>query len=243
MPWAAGLHRLTMPGSNEPGRQPIMFYPTSERNASSDHIEDRNIHQFPAETDVSCYVILFGVGEEDTEGIYTLRTTCDDASGSTVDTVVAFENEVDAQRFATLLEASLAYKPCVYPISWMEITEWCEDNNNRCRLEPAGSLLIPPESNVERTDWERALALQRGEYKVLEAEPMLAEETDPVFAQTSAFNAADYLAPGFFIDGPDWVHSQDEYDVQDDVAHSVDHRMAEANLAGIRAELERLMSQ
>lgn len=243
MPWAAGLHRLTMPGANEPGRQPIMFYPTSERNGSSEHNEDRTIHQFPAETDAPCYVILFGVGEEDTEGIYTLRTTADDPSGTSVDTVVAFENEVDAQRFATLLEASLAYKPCVYPISWMEITEWCEDNNNRCRLEPAGSLLIPPESNVERTDWERALALQRGEYKVLEAEPLLAEETDPVFAPTSAFNAADYLAPGFFIDGPDWVHSQDEYDVQDDVAHSADHRMAEANLAGIRAELERLMSQ
>ena len=96
---------------------------------------------------------------------------------------------------------------------------------------------------MERTDWERALALQRGEYKVLESEPMVAEESDPVFASTSSLNAADFLAPGFFIDGPDWVHSQDEYDVQDDVANSVDHRLAEANLAGIRAELERLMSQ
>jgi len=123
-----------------------------------------------------CYVILFGMGSEETEGIYTLRTVeaCDWSDGEdvmNVDTVVAFEDEVDAQRFATLLEASLRHQPAVYSTTWGDITEWSTENAARCRLEPSGSLLLPPESNVSVTDWERALALQRGQYTVLDEEP------------------------------------------------------------------------
>ena len=124
----------------------------------------------------TCYVILFGMGSEETEGIYTLRTVeaCDWSDGedvTNVDTVVAFEDEVDAQRFATLLEASLRHQPAVYSTTWGDITEWSTENAARCRLEPSGSLLLPPESNVSVTDWERALALQRGQYTVLDEEP------------------------------------------------------------------------
>lgn len=40
-----------------------------------------------------------------------------------------------------------------------------------CRLEPQGSLLIPPDFNVGVTDWERSMRLREGRFAVLEAEP------------------------------------------------------------------------
>lgn len=42
------------------------------------------------------YVLLFGVGERDTEGIYSLRAFSDD--GLPQETIIAFEAEDDAQR-------------------------------------------------------------------------------------------------------------------------------------------------
>jgi len=43
------------------------------------------------------YVILFGVGERDTEGIYSLRAFGDD--GLPQETIIVFETEEDAQRW------------------------------------------------------------------------------------------------------------------------------------------------
>jgi Protein of unknown function (DUF3110) len=42
------------------------------------------------------YVILFGVGQKDTEGIYSLRALSND--GLTQETIIAFESEEDAER-------------------------------------------------------------------------------------------------------------------------------------------------
>lgn len=234
IPWAAGMHLPQPQEPKESRRPPAIFYPNSQldsRPLPSLGAED-GYTGLPSSPDASCFVIIFGLGTEATEGIYTLRTldNLSDADGAVlIDTVVAFENEIDAQRFVTLLEPSLTHKPSVFSISWCEVTEWCEENNTRCRLEPAGSLLIPPEANVGVTDWERALALQRGEYHVLDAEPAVG------YAQGASALPADYLTPtGFFIDGPEWVY-------EDEVADSVASRLADANLAAIRAELERLM--
>ncbi len=41
----------------------------------------------------------------------------------------------------------------------------------QCRLEPEGSLLIPPDFNVGVTDWERASRLRQGVFAVLDSEP------------------------------------------------------------------------
>lgn len=41
-------------------------------------------------------MILFGVGERDTEGIYSLRAIGDD--GLPTETIISFENEEDAQQ-------------------------------------------------------------------------------------------------------------------------------------------------
>jgi hypothetical protein len=255
MPWAAGhLQRRDAGNMNEAQREPLLFIPTSQQLNGEEEI-GRQL--FPTGTEAPCYVILFGVGEEDIEGIYTLRTSDIETSTfavASVDTVVAFENEVDAQRFATLLEASLTHKPCVYPITWADVTEWCNDNNTRCRLEPSGSLLIPPESNVDRTDWERSLALHRGEYNVLASEPIFNHEEIEISSE-SAFSPSS-----FFIDGPDgWTddykdgeNGEDQFEQQnsagplgniDNVASSVHARLAESNMNGIIATLERLMSQ
>ncbi|KAI8113688.1 hypothetical protein M9435_003682 [Picochlorum sp. BPE23] len=172
-----------------------------------------------------CFVILFGMGSEETEGIYTLRTVeYEEGDVVNVDTVVAFSTEVDAQRFATLLEASLRHHPAVYSTSWVDITEWCDENNARCRLEPSGSLLIPPESNVSVTDWERALALQRGEFSVLEEEPMISQ---------SAMHSMDGVEEAI-------VDSAFDNHV-DNVSNIVDSRLANSSLNSVKEELERIL--
>lgn len=180
-----------------------------------------------------CFVILFGMGSEETEGIYTLRTVeYDEGDVVNVDTVVAFASEVDAQRFATLLEASLRHQPAVYSTSWSDIREWCSENNAKCRLEQEGSLLIPPESNVSVTDWERALALQRGEFSVLEEEPKRA---------VSQKRDEDAFASMFSMDGIEDGMCHDAKMELDNVSNIVDSRMANASLNSVREELERLL--
>ena len=62
------------------------------------------------------HVILFGVDSGDAEGIYSLRALTDDDAVPT-DTIVAFECRQDAERYATLLEATMSHKPDVVPIS------------------------------------------------------------------------------------------------------------------------------
>ena len=245
MPWTAGLPRFE---DSKTDADP--FYPTSQQqHLESEDGQDNTPEARTTEADAPCYVILFGVGEVDVEGIYTLRTTDVDQESSSptaVDTVVAFQNEVDALRFSTLLEASLAYKPSVYPISWADVTEWCNDTNTRIRLEPAGSLLIPPESNVEKTDWERAIALQRGDYTVLDSEPVLPEDdaspTDFFFSPSSLFgNGGGGAATGTNNNSPFFNVSDDFFDVQEKLASSGggDSVGGDDDLSSAREQLER----
>ncbi|GLC42383.1 hypothetical protein PLESTB_000652800 [Pleodorina starrii] len=115
------------------------------------------------------YVILFGVGERETEGIYSLRAFSSD--GTPHETIIAFECEEEAQRYAGLLEASMDHQPHVCSIPPLELVSFCLDQTYSCRLEPKGSLLIPPDFNVAVTDWERSLRLRDGKFAVLDAEP------------------------------------------------------------------------
>ncbi|KXZ50575.1 hypothetical protein GPECTOR_16g750 [Gonium pectorale] len=115
------------------------------------------------------FVVLFGVGQRDTEGIYSLRAY--GADGTPHETIIAFECEEEAQRYACLLEASMDHTPQVCAIPPRELLSFCLDHTYACRLEPRGSLLIPPDSNVSLTDWERSLRLRDGKFSVLDAEP------------------------------------------------------------------------
>lgn len=117
------------------------------------------------------YVILFGVGRADTEGIYSLRGAHPDDAALAHDTVVAFECEDDAARYAALLEAAMDHAPSVCPIDPAELLEFCADAGYAARLEPTGTPLLPPECNVGLTDWERSVRLRAGGWSVLPAEP------------------------------------------------------------------------
>ncbi|GFR41615.1 hypothetical protein Agub_g2340 [Astrephomene gubernaculifera] len=115
------------------------------------------------------FVILFGVGQRATEGIYSLRAFSID--GVPHETIIAFECEEEAQRYACLLEAAMEHTPQVCSIPPRELLSFCQDQAYACRLEPRGSLLIPPDINVSITDWERSLRLRDGQFAVLDSEP------------------------------------------------------------------------
>eukprot|EP00210_Caulerpa_lentillifera_P008916 g8507.t1 len=116
------------------------------------------------------YVLLFGVGEASTEGIYSLRSYCTE-SGLHKETIVCFESFNDAVRFSGLLEATMPHLSTVHTIKALELVQFCNDSGYACRLELEGSNLTPPEFNVGVTDWERSMRLRQGHYEVLDAEP------------------------------------------------------------------------
>lgn len=116
------------------------------------------------------FVILFGVDGWDTEGIYSLRAFSE-GEALPQETIIAFESEEDAQRYAGLLEATMEHVPYVCGIAPRELLDFCLDEAYHCRMEPAQSLLIPPDCNVGMTDWERSLRLREGQWAVLPSEP------------------------------------------------------------------------
>lgn len=143
------------------------------------------------------FVILFGVGGAmGTEGIYALRAVAspDDgggdggalaapaASSSALldadaplphDTIVAFESEDDALRYASQLEAAGMDKhvPSVSAIDSVELLDFCSDAGYDARLEARNTGLLPPECSVGLTDWERSARLRRGAWSVLPSDP------------------------------------------------------------------------
>lgn len=116
------------------------------------------------------YVVLFGVGEASTEGIYSLRSHSD-RTGLHIETIICFESNEDAVRFAGLLEATMTHSPSIHTIRPKDLVKFCKDCGYACRLELKGSMMMPPEFNVGITDWERSLRLREGKYSVLEEEP------------------------------------------------------------------------
>lgn len=105
------------------------------------------------------HVILFGVGEGEPEGIYSLRAM-PGADQLPQETIIAFEDAEDAQRYASRLEATMDRPPNVVPITPSELLGFCLESGYNCRLEQGGSMLTPPEFNVDVTDWERSLRLR-----------------------------------------------------------------------------------
>ncbi len=92
------------------------------------------------------YVLLFNARTEN-EGIHTLR-----AEGK--DVVLMFENEDDATRFGLMLEAQDFPEATVEAIDQADIEEFCQSAGYGYKLVPEGSLAVPPEQNVDRTDWD-----------------------------------------------------------------------------------------
>ena len=93
------------------------------------------------------WVLLFNANT-DNEGIYTLEI-----EGNNI--IIAFEQEDDAIRYAGLLEAQDFLSPTVESIDRQDLEEFCQDANYDLNIVPTDALLVPPEKNVDKTDWER----------------------------------------------------------------------------------------
>lgn len=119
-------------------------------------------------------MLLFGVGEAATEGIYSLRSHCHE-TGLHSETIICFESSEDAVRFSGLLEASMPHVSTVHTIKSSELIQFCLNSGYDCRLELTGSTLMPPEFNVGVTDWERSMKLRQGHFHVLDSEPQYDE--------------------------------------------------------------------
>ena len=109
------------------------------------------------------YVLLYNVGTVN-EGIHTIQI-------AEKNIVLMFESEDDATRYSILLEAQDFLTPSVEKIDSQEIEDFCQQAGYECKLVTEGMLEIPPESNVESTDWNEA-----GEYSSSESESASASE-------------------------------------------------------------------
>ncbi|MBD2099697.1 DUF3110 domain-containing protein [Leptolyngbya sp. FACHB-261] len=93
------------------------------------------------------FVILFKAEDgSEQEGIHTL-------SIGGKNTVLAFEAEDDATRFALMLEAQDFFSPTPEGIEAEEIKEFCEGAGLELVVVPEGELVVPPETSLEQTDW------------------------------------------------------------------------------------------
>ncbi|ACK66067.1 conserved hypothetical protein [Rippkaea orientalis PCC 8801] len=93
------------------------------------------------------YVLLFNARTEN-EGIHTLQI-------GNRNKVLMFESEDDATRYALLLEAQDFPTPTPEPFDSAEIEAFCREADYDCEIIKEGMLAIPPEQNVEQTDWEK----------------------------------------------------------------------------------------
>jgi Protein of unknown function (DUF3110) len=91
------------------------------------------------------YVLLFNARTEN-EGIHTLQV-------GDQNIVLMFTEEDDATRFGILLEAQDFPSPSVEAFDSEEIEEFCASAGYECQLIETGMLAVPPENNVEDTDW------------------------------------------------------------------------------------------
>jgi Protein of unknown function (DUF3110) len=91
------------------------------------------------------YVLLYNVGTAN-EGIHTI-----DIGGKNM--VLMFESEDDATRYGILLEAQDFLTPSVEKINSEEIEEFCQQAGYENKLVTEGMLEIPPEKNIDSTNW------------------------------------------------------------------------------------------
>ncbi|BAZ23940.1 hypothetical protein NIES4073_48310 [Kalymmatonema gypsitolerans NIES-4073] len=97
-------------------------------------------------TPMRVFVLLFNARTEN-EGIHTIQVGARNK-------VLMFESEDDAARYALMLEAQDFPTPTVEAFDSEEIKEFCQSADYDWEIVPTDSgLAIPPEMNVEETDW------------------------------------------------------------------------------------------
>ena len=111
------------------------------------------------------YVLLYNVGTAN-EGIHTIQI-------AQKDIVLMFESEDDATRYAVLLEAQDFLTPSVEKIDSQEIEDFCLQAGYETKLVTEGMLEIPPENNLNSTDWN-----EQGEHSPSESESSQMSSTE-----------------------------------------------------------------
>ena len=93
------------------------------------------------------FVLIFNAGT-DNEGIHSIKVGDNNQ-------ILMFESEDDAARFAMMLEAQDFPTASVEAIDDEEIKEFCASANYDYQfVAKDGALIIPPENNVDTTDWD-----------------------------------------------------------------------------------------
>ena len=91
------------------------------------------------------YILLYNAGT-DNEGIHTLQI-------GERNQVLMFQEQDDAERYALMLEAQDFPAPTVEPIDDEEVKAFCRNADYDFQLVESGKLAVPPETNLEPTDW------------------------------------------------------------------------------------------
>ena len=98
------------------------------------------------------FVLIFNAGT-DNEGIHSIRIS--NAQGMEGNKILMFESEDDATRFALMLEAQDFAVPTVEMMNADDVKEFCESTGYDWEVVSENSeLVLPPEINVEQTDWQ-----------------------------------------------------------------------------------------
>lgn len=92
------------------------------------------------------YILLFNARTEN-EGIHSVRI-------GDRNKVLMFKDEDDATRFCLMLEAQDFPSPTVEEFDSEEIEEFCRSADYDWEIIEEGQLALPPEKNVEQTDWK-----------------------------------------------------------------------------------------
>jgi len=111
------------------------------------------------------HILLFNAGT-DNEGIHTVQV-------GDRNTILMFQDEDDALRYAGLLEAQDFPEAKVEAIDSEEVEHFCRQADYDWKVVESGQLEIPPEKNVKELNWEEE---QESETKVVPPEE---EETLP----------------------------------------------------------------
>ena len=93
------------------------------------------------------HILLFNAGT-DNEGIHTIQL-------GDRNSILMFQDEEDAVRYAGLLEAQDFPEPKVEAIDSEEVEQFCRQADYDWKVVEPGQLEIPPAKNVEDLDWEQ----------------------------------------------------------------------------------------
>lgn len=93
------------------------------------------------------HILLFNAGT-DNEGIHTIQI-------GDRNTILMFQDQDDALRYAGLLEAQDFPEATVETIDSEEVEQFCRQADYDWKMVESGQLEIPPEKNVEELTWQQ----------------------------------------------------------------------------------------